>query len=339
MLLLTGLLPGIVFVESEFLVPGQYATCGPNALAMAESYGTQVYVGTPTIYNRMRAGTWYDLAKKAWVKRADPDGSSKMGGLEAQADADKFKTVRKNGAADWKAWVIARLKEGAVVIYEPSYGQALHDEISGMGMNAKDLHYHYDLFVGYWPGGYNDKAGKKLDEGFWFSDGDNGAVDSNPGPNAPIINGRHRMVNGRRVQFYSVATIIASAPYAFMAVYPKVSIGDNGGTGMSTAPAGLGGGFADLYVKMGMTATVTVAEYYYNDHESVACLSDGTVFHYDNRTNTSVADTSRGRYDPSIITGLVVALQAAKSKPTAAAPDPTIAAKAAKYDAIKQALA
>jgi hypothetical protein len=134
--------------------------------------------------------------------------------------------------------VIARLKEGATVIYEPSYGQALHDEISGQGMNAKDLHYHYDLFVGYWPGGYNDKAGKKLDEGFWFSDGDNGAVDSNPGVGAPIVNGRHRMVNGRRVQYYTAATIAKSAPYMFMAVYPKVQIG-------LAHPAGFPDGWTD----------------------------------------------------------------------------------------------
>lgn len=213
MLVPNGLLPGIVYIESEFLVQGAYGTCGPNALAMAESYGAQVYVGTPVIYRRMRA-----------AGRADANGVSTMGKIQAQAQADGYRVAVYPGGG-WKAWAIARLREGAPVIYEPSRGQALVDLISGKGMNARNLRYHFNLMVGYWPGGYNDKAKKNLPEGFWFSDGDNGAVDSNPGPNAPVVNGRRRMVNGRTVQFYSAANVAQSAPYTFLAVYPKIAIG------------------------------------------------------------------------------------------------------------------
>jgi hypothetical protein len=94
-----GLLPGIVYVESEFQLPGQFATCGPNSLAMAESYGTQAYVSTASVALRMeKAG------------RAGSSGVSTMGGLQAQANADGFRTARSGGAG-WKDWAIARLRE------------------------------------------------------------------------------------------------------------------------------------------------------------------------------------------------------------------------------------
>jgi hypothetical protein len=73
--------------------------------------------------------------------------------------------------------------------------------------------------VGYWPGGYNDRAKKALPEGFWMADGDNNATN-------PVVNGkRTRVVNGRTVQFYSAANLAASAPCELMAVYPKIGIG------------------------------------------------------------------------------------------------------------------
>lgn len=215
MLLPNGLLPGIVFVESEFQVAGAFATCGPNSLGMGESYGAQVYVSTASVYQRMRK-----------AGRADAGGASNMSGLEAQAKADGFRTLRA-GSSGWKAFVIARLKEGAPVIIEPSKGQVLRDLITGQGMDASNLQYHFNLAVGYWPGGHNDKAGKDLPEGFWMADGDNNATN-------PVVNGkRTRVVNGRNVQFYSAANLAASAPYAVMAVYPKVQIG---GPALLTAP-------------------------------------------------------------------------------------------------------
>jgi hypothetical protein len=233
MLLPNGLLPGIIWVESEF--DGQFATCGPNSLGMAESYGTQVYIGAPVagktattvIYNRMRAGTWIDNGvRKA---RADPGGASKMGGLESQAQADGFKTVRSGGSG-WKAFAIAQLKAGAPVIIEPSHGQVLKDLITGQGMDATNLQYHYNLIVGYWPGGVVN--GRNLPEGFWVADGDNGATN-------PIVNGvRTRVRGGHNLQFYSAANYAASAPVALMAVYPKVQIG-------LVHPAGFPGGWTD----------------------------------------------------------------------------------------------
>jgi hypothetical protein len=220
MLLPNGLLPGIVFVESEFQLAGQFATCGPNALAMGESYDTQSYISTASVATKMEK-----------VGRAGAGGVSNMSGLEAQAKADGFRTAR-SGASGWKAWVIARLREGAPVIIEPSKGQVLRDLITGQGMDASNLQYHFNLAVGYWPGGHNDKAGKDLPEGFWMADGDNNATN-------PIVNGRRtRVVNGRNVQYYTAANLAQSAPYAVMAVYPKVQIG-------LVHPAGFPDGWTD----------------------------------------------------------------------------------------------
>jgi hypothetical protein len=212
-LLSTGKLPGTIYVESEFQVPGAFATCGPNSLAMAESYGLQSYVSTGVIYARMRAGTWRDPSDGRIHPRADPGGASKMGGLQAQAQADGFKVNRWDGKGDWKAWTIARLREDAPVLIEPSRGQVLRDFVTGQGMDATNLQYHFNLAVGY-------RAAWAWPEGFWMADGDNGATN-------PIVNGRRtRVVNGRNLQYYGADNLAASAPVALLAVYPKVTIGD-----------------------------------------------------------------------------------------------------------------
>lgn len=209
-LLAAGMLPGVIWVESEF--DGQFATCGPNSLAMAESYGLQRYIGVPVagqtattvIYNRMRA-----------AGRADPSGASNMGGLQAQANADGFKTARHDGSAGWKDWTIARLNEGATVIMEPSRGQVLRDLVTGQGMDATNLQYHFNLIVGYKAG---PDAAQNWPEGYWMADGDNGATN-------PVINGvRTRVRGGHNLQYYTIANVMQSAPIAFLAVYPKVSI-------------------------------------------------------------------------------------------------------------------
>lgn len=210
-LLANGLLPGTVYVDSEFLLEGVHGGCGPNTADMAESYGEQRYIGMRPVYNRMRA-----------ANRCDANGVTQMGKIAAQAQADGFRIARLSGG--WKSFAIDRLREGAPVAYEPSRGQALKDLLTGSGMNAQDLAYHFNLMVGYWPGGKNAKANKDLPEGFWFADGDNGAVDSNPGANAPTANGRKRMANGRLVVFYSAANVLASGPYDMTAIYPKVTI-------------------------------------------------------------------------------------------------------------------
>jgi hypothetical protein len=154
------LVRGRIWVESEF--DGRTATCGPNALAMAESWALQKYIGqilfgktaTSVIYNRMRA-----------AGRCDANGASVLLAINAQAVADGLKTavmwlnggpVRYPAVADWAKWCVARFAENAGVIAEPSAAHFLHDEISGKGMDAgPDLSFHYIFLNGYWPGGFH----------------------------------------------------------------------------------------------------------------------------------------------------------------------------------------
>jgi hypothetical protein len=138
-----------------------------------------------------------------------------MGGLQAQANADGFKTAIRNGAAGWKDWTIARLNEGATVLMEPSRGQVLKDLVTGQGMDATNLAFHFNLIVGYKAG---PDAAQNWPEGYWMADGDNGATN-------PVINGkRTRVRGGHNLQYYTIANVMQAAPIAFLAVYPKVTI-------------------------------------------------------------------------------------------------------------------
>lgn len=218
-----GLLPGIIWVESEF--DGQFATCGPNALAMAESYGLQHYIGVP-IAGQTATTVIYSRMLKA--RRADPGGASKASGLIAQAQADGYR-VASSGSAGWKVWAIARLREGASVILETNNGQVLKDLVTGQGMDATGLQRHFNLIVGYKAG---PDAFQNWPEGFWVADGDNGATN-------PIVNGhRTRVRGGHTLQYYTAANYAASQPIALVAVYPKVQIG-------LARPAGFPDGWTD----------------------------------------------------------------------------------------------
>jgi hypothetical protein len=215
----SGELPGVIWVESEFQIPGKYATCGPNALAMAECYGVQKYLGgAAPAYNPTATTVMYNRMFKAG--RCASNGSSKMRvGLMAQAKADGFTAVGIPSIGNWKSFAIMRLTDGAPVLYEPSNGQVLRDLITGLGMDATGLRYHFNLLVGYFPGGFNTKANKELPEGFWACDGDSDATN-------PIVNGkRQRVVAGHSLQYYSVANLADSHPYDMVAVYPRVQIG------------------------------------------------------------------------------------------------------------------
>jgi hypothetical protein len=217
------LVRGRIWVESEF--DGRTATCGPNALAMAESWALQKYIGqilfgktaTSVIYNRMRA-----------AGRCDANGASVLLAINAQAVADGLKTavmwlnggpVRYPAVADWAKWCVARFAENAGVIAEPSAAHFLHDEISGKGMDAgPDLSFHYIFLNGYWPGGFHPTYQKDLPEGMFACDGDSDA-------NNPIVAGkRTRVIAGSKTQFYSMVTLGNARLYELMAVYAKVPV-------------------------------------------------------------------------------------------------------------------
>jgi hypothetical protein len=216
------IITGRVWVESEF--DGHNATCGPNALGMAESWALQKYIGSPVagktattvIYNRMRA-----------KGRCDPNGASLLLNLNAQAVDDGFKTsvmatsagpVRYPSLVSWATWAISRFRENAIVLIEPSRAHFLWDHIAKTGEDAgSDLAFHYLCLDAYWPGGVHPTYGD-LPEGFFALDGDSNA-------NNPVVNGvRTRIRGGSKPQFYDMGALGNAAIFELMAIYSKVPV-------------------------------------------------------------------------------------------------------------------
>lgn len=231
--------PGTFWTESEF-DGGLNATCGPNALAMAECWALQKYLGEPrpgqtatmVIYQRMRA-----------AGRCDANGAATGGGLLAQARADGFQTKRlgfKNplGRAEWLGFLKARFAERptpAVVVMELAHGAALRNALTGHGEDAgPDLAFHYICCCDYHPGGPSRRAGRTLPEGIWCADGDSD-------DNNPIVGGqRTRVRAGHALQFYPLETLDAARPCDLVAVYARVKLddGQSGGGNDMAIPTG-----------------------------------------------------------------------------------------------------
>jgi hypothetical protein len=195
-------LAGRVDRESEF-VDGLTGTCGPNAAAMAERWSDQSQLSTIDVYRRMRA-----------ANRCDPNGAATMAALADDARAAGYKVEllpyrEPMPEADWRAFFERTVGRQAVV-YETAYGQALHDAISGLGENARDLHYHFVMIAGWHPGGHSARAGRNLPPGWWCADGANFA-------------------GGNALQFYPDDALVASRPCAAMAVAPRVTAPAGGG--------------------------------------------------------------------------------------------------------------
>lgn len=200
--------------ESEFQ-GGHFATCGPNALAMAESWGAQAYVNTLTVYGRMVA-----------TKRCEDNGAATIDSLEEQAVADGFKVekVAFNGAgideATWRHFLAAHAAR-SVVIVETLEGCQLRDLISGQtedaqltGPNRLQRHFFgiYGLNDGTQPSALFKRT---VPAGYIVSDGCNGLMN-------PVVNGvRQRVIGGKQQLYYPYALVRASRPAALLAVYPK----------------------------------------------------------------------------------------------------------------------
>lgn len=189
-----------------------FGTCGPNALAMAESWAAQSYVNTMAVFARM-----------APAGRCDSIGRATINSLRDQAVADGFRVelVGYNGAgideATWRHF-LATHAGNSVVIVETLNGQALRDLISGQGEDATGLQRH---FFGIY--GLNDGSGpsalfkRNVPPGYIVSDGCNGLMN-------PVVNGaRQRVLGADKHQqlYYPYALVRASRPAALLAIYPK----------------------------------------------------------------------------------------------------------------------
>jgi len=195
------LLPGQLWRESEFVydrVTRRWltGTCGPNALAMAESWASQRYSSTLDTYYRLRL-----------TGRCAPNGSATLAALGADAaDAgykiDLLPYQEPLPEMDWRAFCTRHAGKEAIVL-EVAHGQLLEDSISGQGENARNLRYHFIVLMGWHPGGHCPRMNRALPPGWWCSDGDNYA-------------------KGNVLQFYPDSVVLVACPCAALAVYARV---------------------------------------------------------------------------------------------------------------------
>ena len=203
---------GTIWSESEFTTnETHFNKCGENMQAMLQSWATQKYRSTTDVYNAMRK-----------ANRCDVDGTSTMGQQVAQAKADGFKvdylaTDTSMDENDWRAFLFNHLPNEAVGI-EVANGQALKDELSGLGEDATNLKYHFITIFGHHDGGVSPHAGKTLPAGWWAADGDSYVN------NTHSSSGWNRHLGGHTLCFYSEETLRAAKPCAALAMYPKATI-------------------------------------------------------------------------------------------------------------------
>jgi hypothetical protein len=195
------LLPGQLWRESEFVydrVAKRWltGTCGPNALAMAESWASQSYSSTLDTYYRLRL-----------AHRCAPNGAATLAALaQDTADSgyrsDQLPYREPMPELEWRAFCTQHAGKQAIVL-EVARGQLLVDSISGQGENARDLRYHFIVLMGWHPGGHCARMNHELPPGWWCSDGDNFA-------------------KGNVLQFYPDSVLLAAGPCAALAVYAQV---------------------------------------------------------------------------------------------------------------------
>jgi len=225
------ILPGALHRETEF-VGGLTGACGPNALAMGACWAFQ----------RSRPDTYgiYLLMQAKGLCAAS--GASTLDALnqEAQNIGMNLTAYRgygepwpADGVSGWRAFYLLHAGH-SFILMETAYGQALTDAISGLGENARDLHYHFIGVVGHHDGGFSPRSGRTLPAGWWCCDGDN-------------------YVQGDSLQFYPDDVMALAQPCGAIAFGAKVSIamaGVPGGwhdaNGVLTAPNGksVGHGFS-----------------------------------------------------------------------------------------------
>ncbi len=223
------LLPGVTWRESEFpIIPnsgGQrlHGACGPNALASAESWASQQYRSTLSVYARMHA-----------AGRCDGEGVSNMGALYWQAVADGFRVAvlsyqEPMPESVWRDFATAHIGAEAIVC-QVSEGCYLQDAITGARENANinpgdpnHLQYHFILLAGFTTS-LKSSGGTPYAPGWFVCDGDNFAT-----PLDTVQTGKY--------QYYFDGVLSAALPVAMLAVYPRVAMPGAPASDPTTPPA------------------------------------------------------------------------------------------------------
>lgn len=182
------IVPGTITSESEFQ-GGLTGACGPNAVASAGRWSDQSV--TPTTVSATQ-----ELQRVV----NSPNGVSTMGELQQLAHLMGYDTVRYPGG-DVISFVQAYGGRDALVLFYTN-GQALHDEITGSGMDASGLRGHFNCGFGVNSGGASPYfGGRTVPGGVIVADGDNNLVN-------PIVNGKRvHMGISHTMVYYSYATL------------------------------------------------------------------------------------------------------------------------------------
>lgn len=264
---------GLAHRESEFiLIPDTqtriYSACGPDALASAATAARQQLVTCAQVYTVMRTRNLCAVS-----------GASTDGGLASAAAALGLIINEHRGYGEpWSGWpTFLGWHLGAradPTVIELANGQALTDELSGLGENATGLQYHFICLIKRHPGGYSAAAGRSLPSGYWACDGDNWAGG----------NGRSNNFNAADIlQFYSDTTLAAARPCAAIA-FNRAPTAPQGVSMWTRTPAGahddhgheVGTGVADaLFAHGWQTSDGLTGEHYYSTHASVTALDNG----------------------------------------------------------------
>ncbi len=194
------LLPGQLWRESEFVYDHTAkrwltGTCGPNALAMAESWADQRHHTTLDLYQKLRA------AGRCALSGATTLAALALEATDAGYSHDLLSYREPMPEAEWRDFCARHVGREAILL-EVARGQSLIDAISGNGENARDLRYHFIVVLGWHPGGLSPRMNRELPAGWWCSDGDNFA-------------------KGNVLQFYPDALMLAATPCAALAIYPR----------------------------------------------------------------------------------------------------------------------
>jgi hypothetical protein len=194
------ILPGRIWRESEFVfdpVAKRWltGTCGPNAIAMAQSWADQRYHSTLEVYRRLRA-----------ADRCAANGAATLAHLAEDVAAAGYPLEvlpyhEPVPEGEWRPFLARHVGRLAVVL-EVACGQALVDSISGTGENARNLRYHFVVVIGWHAGGHSARMNYDLPPGWWCSDGDSFA-------------------GGDVLQFYPDSLVLAARPCAALALSPR----------------------------------------------------------------------------------------------------------------------
>lgn len=186
--------PGTITSESEFQ-GGLTGACGPNSVAAAGRWSDQA--NTPTTVSA--------TAALQHVVNS-PNGVSTMGELQQLAHNLGYDTVRYGGG-DIITFVQQHGGHDALVMFYTN-GQALHDEITGQGMDASGLRGHFNCGFGVNSGGASPHfGGRTVPAGMIVADGDNGATN-------PIVNGHRVHLGISPLMVYYAYTTLRNAGLA-----------------------------------------------------------------------------------------------------------------------------